>query len=133
MTARPVITAGEAEHHTWCSTCQAPTRARVNLHDGEDGPLLGTIEICPGCGANHATPSVTVTPASPPGWWQRHKPAPPPRCDRDPCDKRSKTGHTVTVQGEHGRAEYRFCSGEHEREWAREHYVMLPGDEPFAQ
>jgi hypothetical protein len=62
---RPVIiVAGDTALSSWCATCQAPIRIRIPLHDGSiAGPFLGTIEVCPGCGANHATPNITVTPA----------------------------------------------------------------------
>lgn len=57
-----VIAAAEPETGAWCPVCLMPSRVRIPLHDGAtDGPLVATLEVCPGCGTGHDRPSATVT------------------------------------------------------------------------
>jgi len=126
----PVITAGDCEPHTWCGTCQAPSRVRLNLHDGTPGgPLLAVVEVCPGCGSNHATPRVEVVPASP-GLIARLRSAgqrdPAELCAHGDCRKRAEPGITHSIAGDEGTWTYRFCSRPHRQAWADANWIALP-------
>lgn len=123
------VVAGECEPHTWCGNCQAATRVRLALHDGSpSGPPLAVIEVCPGCGANHATPNVSVTP-EPPSLLGRLRRTPRDEsavCAFGDCRKTGKREHAHEVVGDEGTWTYVFCSGKHKRAWADAHWIPLP-------
>lgn len=129
-----MIVAGECETRVWCATCQAPTRVRLALHDGTpDGTLLAVVEVCPGCGSNHATPSVNVT-TGPVSLLERLRPKtrPPEQvCAWADCRKPVKQGHRLDLVVDDGVWHVGFCSDDHKRAWALEHWVVLPDMQPF--
>lgn len=113
----PVIVPGEAAS-TWCVNCQLPTRLYVPLHDGSPtGPLLGVLEVCPGCGANHATPSVTVTPPSR-RWLRRRREG--PLCAFGDCQRPGNADCTHKLRGDEGTTTYLFCKPAHRNTWLRD-------------
>lgn len=123
------IVAGDCEPHTWCAVCQAATRVRLALHDGDPaGPLLAVVEVCPGCGANHATPMVSVT-AGPPsllGRLRRTARDESAVCAFGDCRKTGKRGYGHEVVGDEGTWRYVFCSDKHLRAWAQAHWIVVP-------
>jgi hypothetical protein len=121
----PVIVAGECEPHIWCATCQASTRVRLTLHGGDpDGPLLAVVEVCPGCGANHATPNVQVTPQPQPRSLLaklRREPVPEMSlCAYGGCRRRGSREHEYTIPSDSGTYRYIFCKPAHRAAWAAE-------------
>ena len=129
------ITAGECEPHSWCAACQAPTRVRLALHDGSaEGPLLGVVEVCPGCGANHATPNVTVTPEPQPrsliARLRRHLPDESALCAYGDCRRRGQRNHEYAIPGDAGTYRYVFCKPAHRERWAAENGLRVPARTP---
>jgi hypothetical protein len=134
---KPVITAGETVMGTWCATCQLPTRVRVPLHDGSPGgPLLAVLELCPGCGANHATPMITVTPSLRRRLSFRHPAASiatavarrdceargltPAGCAYGDCPMPGSWDCTWRLREDEGTTTYLFCKTAHRTGWLEE-------------
>lgn len=129
MAKPPVIVLGETTAHTWCATCQAPTRLRIPLHSGSaSGPLLAVVEACLGCGASHAEPMVSVEPAP-----KRRLPSLPRLPQRDEtsvcayqqCRMPARDKHSAAVDGDDGRWLFRFCTARHRAAWAQENWIVL--------
>jgi len=134
MRRRPVITAGDTQV-TWCANCQAPTRLRIPLSD-QKGPLAD-LEVCTGCGANHATPRVELTPAP---LAIRHPVAaaanalnrreceatgrPAVLCAFGDCQMPGRWSCTRRLQGDGGSTVYLFCGDDHKREWLKENHLL---------
>jgi hypothetical protein len=129
----PVITAGETVTATWCATCQLPTRIRVPLHDrSPDGQLLAVLELCPGCGANHATPMITVTQprrrfslrhpvaaGGPPGYLRdsEARGQGPAGCAYGDCLMPGSWDETWRLREDEGTTTYLFCKAAHRTAW----------------
>jgi hypothetical protein len=134
----PVITAGETVTSTWCATCQLPTRLRIPLHASSPaGPLLAVLELCPGCGANHATPMITVTPVPRRRWFRLRHPVasvatviarqdceargvPPAGCAHGDCPMPGSWDCTWKLREDEGTTTYLFCKPAHRTEWLGE-------------
>jgi hypothetical protein len=132
-----VIAAGATALAGWCATCQLPTRVTVPVHAGTPGgPLLGTVELCPGCGANHATPMVTVTPARRGRFRFRHPVAsvaamaarhdsearglPAVECAYGDCPMPGSWDRTWRMQEDAGTTTWLFCKPAHRTAWLEE-------------
>lgn len=129
----PVLALGEVVAHSWCATCQAPSRVRAAVHaTSPGGVLLGTLEVCPGCGANHAEPSVALPAAPRPRLLRplRRRTAWTGLCAAGGCRMPGRKRYELTVPGEAGTWRYRFCTRKHRDSWAAEHWVTLPGGQP---
>jgi hypothetical protein len=131
------IAAGETELATWCATCQLPTRVRVPLYDGSAaGPLLAVFELCPGCGANHATPMIAVTPVKRGRLSLRHPVAaaanaanrrdceargvPAVECAYGDCRMPGLWDCTWKLREDEGTTTYLFCKDAHKTAWLEE-------------
>jgi len=129
------------EDHAWCPVCQAPWRVRVPLLLG--GKPVGTVEACPGCGSNHAQPSVTVTPAPrQPLRLPRHPLAAAasalhrwrcskdgltsPGCAYESCRWPGRWGCTYEVSADDGVYRYLFCGPRHRAAWAADNQLLPP-------
>lgn len=130
----PVIVAGDTILATWCATCQLPTRIRIPLHaDSQDGQLLAELELCPGCGANHATPMITVTQKRRRRFSLRHpivsvatavsvrdceaRGLTPAGCAYGDCPMPGSWDHTFALREDIGTTTYLFCNGTHLARW----------------
>jgi len=133
----PVIVAGETLASSWCGTCQLPTRVRVPLHDrSPDGQLLAVLELCPGCGANHATPMITVTQPRRRWFSLRHPAAAvatavnrrdcetrgltPAGCAYGDCPMPGSWDETWRLREDEGTTVYLFCKPGHRQAWLQE-------------
>jgi len=134
----PVIIAGDTLQSSWCATCQLPTRIRVPLHDGSlTGQLLAVLELCPGCGANHATPMITVTAAPRRRWFKLRHPVasvatavarrdceaqgvPLTGCAYGDCPMPGSWDCTWRLREDEGTTVYLFCKDAHRGAWLEE-------------
>lgn len=139
MRRAPRVVAGEPELHRWCPTCQLPSRVSVPLHlDHVGAPVVGTLEICPGCGTGHDRPSITVTEQRGP----RRRPLPavahtihgrlcrrrglrPVACAHRDCPWPGLYRHQHQMVGDEGTWRYLFCTRRHLRAWAHDHRIAL--------
>jgi hypothetical protein len=133
----PVIVPASTAMSTWCATCQLPTRLRIPLHAGsQDGQLLAELEVCPGCGANHATPMITVTQKQRHRFSLRHPVAsvatavnradceargvPAAGCAYGDCPMPGSWDTTWVLREDIGTTTYLFCRPDHKTAWLQE-------------
>lgn len=124
-----VVQVGEPELNCWCHTCQLPIRLRVALSCGPHP--AGWLEICPGCGAGHAQPHVSLQAPAPEPWWRRSLHAlrsarqPSTGCAYGSCRRRGRARHQHQMPGDDGMWRYLFCTARHKRAWATGHRMRL--------
>lgn len=140
MRRPPQIVAGEPELHTWCPTCQMPTRVRVPLHHVSLGTSPDAVlEICPGCGTGHDRPALTIvpTPRATMGnplvaaahtlharLCRRHGRRALGCAYRD-CRWPGLYRNQHQMPGDEGVWRFLFCTRRHRRAWARENHFTL--------
>jgi hypothetical protein len=121
------LTTGETTV-TWCANCQASTRLRIPIHDQRGH--LADLEVCTGCGANHATPRVEMVPAP---LTIRHPVAaaanalnrrqcqatgqPAVLCAYGNCQMPGRWACTWKLQADDGSTTYLFCKDAHRESW----------------